>query len=384
MVRTALPTAISRATGVVPGGYDRAASTMALRPLLEQFDVDLDSLLAESGLPTGLFEHPDNLIPFREGTRLLGLCADRTGCTHFGLLLGAATGLEALGIVAELAQSAADVRTALRLMCRFMTLTDGGGLLTLSETSQLASFSYSVYEPGVERTEVLGDNILAASCNVLRALCGSKWRPHEIRLSRSCPADIQPYTRIFKAPLRFDVEQSAVVFKRAWLDAPLATADPVRLRMLKAKARALEASETGDLVAQVRRVVRRRLLAGSCSMQAVATELGMHRRTLGRRLGPYGVAFKALGDEIRHEVACQLLADTDMPVTAIAQCLHYAETSAFTHAFRRWSGTTPTQWREAADRRYPAGPHGKAGYFGNRSVSWNRRPQSGPPSGVSR
>ena len=343
-----MPPPIARATGVIPGGYDRAASTMALRPLLEQFDVDLDSLLAESGLPIGLFEHPDNLIPFREGTRLLGLCADRTGCAHFGLLIGDATPLEALGIVAELAKSAADVRTALRLMCRFMTLTDGGGLLTLSETSQLASFSYSVYEPGVERTEILGDNILAASCNVLRALCGRKWRAHEIRFSHRHPADIRPYTEILKAPLRFDVEQSAVVFERAWLDAPLVSADPARLRVLKAKARALEASETGDLVAQVRRVVRRRLLAGSCSMQAVAAELGMHRRTLDRRLLPHGVAFKALSDEIRHEVACQLLADTAMPIVAIAQSLHYADASAFTHAFRRWSETTPTQWRESA------------------------------------
>ena len=82
---------------------------MALRPLLKQFEVDLDSLLAESGLPIGLFDHPDNLIPFREGTRLLGLCADRTGCAHFGLLIGDATPLEALGIVAELAKSAVRV-----------------------------------------------------------------------------------------------------------------------------------------------------------------------------------------------------------------------------------------------------------------------------------
>ncbi len=344
------PTTV-RATGVVPGGYDRVASTMALRPLLEQFEVDLDSLLAESGLPISLFDHPDNLIPFREGTRLLGFCADRTRCAHIGLLIGEATPFEALGIVAELAKAAADVRAALQLMSRFMTLTDGGGLLTLSETAQFASFSYSVYEPGVERAEILGDNILAASCNVLRALCGRKWRPHEIWLSRSRPTDIQPYIKILKAPLRFDVEQSAVVFERVWLEAPMATADPARLRVLEAKARAMEASETGDLVAQVRRVVRRQLLAGSCSMQSVAAELGMHRRTLDRRLRPYGVAFKVLGDEIRFEVSRQLLLDTGMPVIAIAQSLHYADPSAFTHAFRRWSGITPTQWREAA-RRY--------------------------------
>ncbi|MEZ5565004.1 MAG: AraC family transcriptional regulator [Gammaproteobacteria bacterium] len=350
MIGISPPPPITRATGVVPGGYDRVASTMALAPLLKQFEVSLDSLLTESGLPIGLFEHPDNLIPFREGTRLLGLCADRTGCPHFGLLMGDATPLEAYGIVGELMKSAADVRAALQLMCRFMTLADGGGLLTLSETSQFASFSYMVYEPGVERTEVLGDNVLAVSCSVLRALCGHKWRPHEILLSRSRPADIQPYAQILKAPLRFDVEQSAVVFERAWLDAPLVTADADRLHNLEAKARALEASETGDLVAQVRRVVRRQLLAGTCTMKSVAAELNMHRRTLDRQLQPFGLAFKTLSDEIRYEVARQLLADTAMSVIAISQSLHYADPSAFTHAFRRWSGTTPTRWRESARR----------------------------------
>lgn len=350
MLRTRPAPPIIRATGVVPGGYDRVASTLALLPLLERFQVDLDSLLTESGLPVGLFDHPDNLIPFREGTRLMGLCADRTGCPHFGLLIGDATPLEAFGIVGELMKSAADVRSALQLMCRFMPLTDGGGLLTLSETRQSARFSYTVYEPGIERAEVLGDNVVAASCNVLRALCGRKWRPQEVLLARSPPADIQAYAEIFKAPLRFDVEQSVVVFERAWLDAPLAAADPARTRLLEAKARALEASETGNLVAQVRRVVRRQLLAGTCSMQSVATELGMHRRTLDRQLQRFGVTFKALSDEIRYVVSRQLLADTSMPVIAIAQSLHYADPSAFTHAFRRWSGTTPTRWRESARR----------------------------------
>lgn len=347
MIQTRLSSPITRATGVVPGGYDRVASTMALVPLLEQFGVGLDSLLAESGLPIGLFDHPDNLIPFREGTRLLGLCADRTGCPHFGLLIGDGTPLEAYGIVSELMKCAADVRSALQLMCRFMTLADGGGLLMLSETRQFARFSYLVYEPGVERTEVLGDIVLGVSCNVLRALCGSKWQPHEILFSRSRPIDIRPYAETLKAPLRFDVEQSAVVFERSWLDAPLATANPARLHSLEAKARALEASETGDLVAQVRRVVRRQLLTGTCSMQSIANELGMHRRTLDRKLHPFEVTFKTLSDEIRYEVSRQLLADTAMPVTAISQSLHYADPSAFTHAFRRWSGTTPSQWRES-------------------------------------
>jgi AraC-like DNA-binding protein len=77
----------------------------------------------------------------------------------------------------------------------------------------------------------------------------------------------------------------------------------------------------------------------------------MHRRTLDRRLKTFAVNFQALNDEVRYEVARQLLDDTAIPVTAIAQSLHYNDTSAFTHAFRRWSGCSPTQWRASSGQK---------------------------------
>jgi AraC-like DNA-binding protein len=335
---------------VVPGGYDRVASTLALAPLLHEFGVDLKQVLAQSGLPADLFNYPDNLIPFRQGSRLLGLCVDSTGCAHLGLLIGRHTHLEALGIVAELTTSAPDVRTALLLLSRFLTLSDGGGLAKLDEQARFASYSYAIYEPGVERAEVIYDIVLASTWNILRTLCGSHWLPHEIQFMRRRPPDVRPYRSFLRAPLRFDCEQSAVIFDRAWLDMPLRSADPQRLKTLEAQARTIEAQSTGELPAQVRRVLRRQLLSGGTSMQQVATELAMHRRTLDRKLRPHGVHFQALGDEVRYDVARQLLSDTEMPLVAIAQSLHFADASVFTRAFRRWSGMPPSRWRAASRR----------------------------------
>ncbi len=335
---------------MVPGGYDRVASTLALAPLLREFGVDLKQALAQSDLPADLFKHPDNLIPFRQASRLLGLCVDRTGCEHLGLVVGRHTHLEALGIVADLTRAAPDVRTALQLLSRFLTLSDGGGLAKLDEQARFASYSYALYEPGVERAEIIYDIVLASIWNILRALCGSGWLPHEIQFMRRRPPDVRPYRRFLRAPLRFDCEQSAVIFERAWLDMPLRSADPQRLKTLEARARSIEARSTGELPAQVRRVLRRQLLSGGTSMQQVATELAMHRRTLDRKLRPHGVHFQALGDEVRYDVARQLLSDTEMPLVAIAQSLHFADASVFTRAFRRWSGMPPSRWRAASRR----------------------------------
>ncbi len=330
---------------VIPGGFDRVSTILALVPLLDQFDVELDSVLADCNLAVTQFDDPDNLIPFREGSRLLGLCADRAACESLGLLIGKNTTLESFGIVAELTRSAPDVRGALRLLSRHLNLTDGVGLLSLTESGNFATLDYALYEPGVERADIIYDIVLATSWNILRTLCGNRWLPAEVLFIRSSPADCKPYRKCFQAPLRFDMEHSALVFRREWLDVLLATSDPLRQQALEASAHEIELCSMGNLLSQVRRILRHQLLhGGKVSMQVVAGELNMHRRTVDRRLRADNTSFRSILSELRFEVAKQLLA-TQMPVSDIALHLQYANPAACTRAFRRWSGVTPTEWR---------------------------------------
>jgi AraC-like DNA-binding protein len=87
------------------------------------------------------------------------------------------------------------------------------------------------------------------------------------------------------------------------------------------------------------------LLAQGASGDQVARLLLMHHRTLNRRLKAEGTTFQELLDEVRFEAACQLLDTARIPITEIAASLGYAETSAFSRAFRRWSGATPIERR---------------------------------------
>lgn len=100
-----------------------------------------------------------------------------------------------------------------------------------------------------------------------------------------------------------------------------------------------------NLSNDVRRLLRKRLLRGSCSAEGVAGLLAMHRRTLSRHLNGEGTGFREIANEVRFEIACRLLGDTDFSSAQIASALGYSEPSAFTRAFRRWSGQTPSAWR---------------------------------------
>jgi AraC-like DNA-binding protein len=107
---------------------------------------------------------------------------------------------------------------------------------------------------------------------------------------------------------------------------------------------------SGMLTADLRRLLRTELLRDTCSAAAVARLFSMHRRTLNRHLRMEGLAFRQAVNEVRFEIACKLLANTDMSLSQVAAVLRYSELSAFTRAFRRWSGQTPSAWRRSQHR----------------------------------
>ena len=93
-------------------------------------------------------------------------------------------------------------------------------------------------------------------------------------------------------------------------------------------------------------MLRTAVLMNHSSADQVAGLFSIHRRTLNRRLNAFGTSFRELVDQVRFEIAKQMLENTALEVQQIADSLGYTRASALALAFRRWSGTTPTAWRE--------------------------------------
>ena len=101
----------------------------------------------------------------------------------------------------------------------------------------------------------------------------------------------------------------------------------------------------------LRRVLETELLKGPCTSREIARLFSMHHRTLSRHLAREGVSFQQIADGIRFALARDLLANADMALNQISVVLRYSEPSAFTRAFRRWSGQSPSAWRASHRRR---------------------------------
>lgn len=326
----------------------RVGGFTAVPALIRQMGLDPGALLDDVGLARDSLEEPEQRVPYAAIGALLHAAARLTKCPHFGLLCGRAWHLSHLGRVGELMRNSPTVGEALQTLTAHQHLHSDGGLAFLLEHGGVVDLGYAVYQPGVVGADQIYDAMMAGGCNFLRELLGADWTPSEVHFPLSKPWNVEPYRHLFRAPLRFDSEFCALRFHDHQLAQLVRGADPLKLHLAE---HATDSVGRGELLPQVYGTLRVQLLSGHSSGDAVAEELAMHRRTLNRRLEQQGVTFRGVLDQVRFEVAGQLLADSHMPIDDIAATLGYASVSPFMRSFRRWSGTTPGRWRRAADRR---------------------------------
>ncbi|MEA3278695.1 MAG: AraC family transcriptional regulator [Pseudomonadota bacterium] len=343
--RTAKPSVTPRRRQAPAEGVVRVGPLMGLPALLRDLGCDPDPLFASAGFNPAQFTDPNVEIPFIPGSKLLARCVTATGCGHLGLLLGERAAPSSLGVAGFMLQTAPDVGTALRGLVRHLDLHDRGAVATLITNDRVTFLGYAIHLSGVEAADQIYDLSMTIVCKIMRSLCGTSWNPTEVLLSRRPPQDLAPYRRFFRAPLRFDEDQSVVVFPTRWLDHPIAGADPLLHRHLEKEANELQAHQQRSLVGELRGSLRKSLPIKKGGAANIARQLGMHERTLNRRLREEGTTFRRELEDIRYDVARQLLAGTMMPLSEIAAALDYADSTAFVRAFKRWSGIPPAEWR---------------------------------------
>jgi AraC-like DNA-binding protein len=322
--------------------YQRVGGLAVIPDLLREMGGDPAAILPRAELKTSALDHLESLIPYASIGRLFHECGLATGCPHFGLLAYQRVRLSHLGLPGELMRYSANLRAGLQAFVSYQGLNNQGMATFLLEEQEIASLGCAVFQSGVKFVEQIYDAFLAVACNIMRELWGSRWAPEEVQFSRTKPVYVSVYRRFFRAPCRFDRERTAIFFPAALLDRRMPEANPERLKTLERQVLIVGKDE---LLFRLRRALRILLLSGKSSGQEVAALLQLHRRTLNRRLHDQGVTFQHILDEIRFETACQLLDNTRLSLTDIAASLGYSESSAFTRAFRRWSGAAPSQRR---------------------------------------
>jgi AraC-like DNA-binding protein len=322
----------------------RAASLMQLPALLAGFGAGLDEVLAGTGVKPDQLR-PDAFIPFSAFLAILDNACRATGRDDIGIELGRRQTLAALGPLGTVMRHAATLGEAIAAFVAFQIGNSTGGAAYLIRAEQDVILGYGVYDQRVNASPQIYDMVLAVGCNLLAELTGGAAGPVEILLSRAAPSDPARYQRISRCPVRFGQAQTGLLLTAPSLAFRLPAAD----RPLHDKGRAQLSSalkeSRREMSGHVRHLLRPLLLMGNGKMEGMAGRLGLHPRTLRRRLREEGTSFEAIKDEVRYAAARELLMLGALDVADIAFTLDYASVSSFVHAFRRWSGMSPGQWR---------------------------------------
>ena len=321
---------------------------MAIPGVLQQFGHDPKPLLRRVGLSLKQLGNPETIVPLATIGRLLALCAEVCDCPHFGLLVGQQVPATALGVLGYTIQNASDVDTALSNLIRYRGLNDRGAFITLERDGVLARLQYSIINHNVAGADQICDCAIAIGCNILRALCGRNWSPTEVLLAHSRPGDRTPFDKFFRCQVRFGAVSSGLVFNRRWLEKSPPGADPLVYNQMLREARQLHHNEPAD-TDEILILLRTLLRGGLCKQKEVATLLGINRRTLGRQLLSAGTTFRSEVEAMRFSQARHLLTDATLYTKQVAFTLGYADVSAFSHAFKRWSGMSPVEWRKSQE-----------------------------------
>lgn len=325
----------------------RVGPLRTIPAVLEELGVDPGRAFEQAGVGLSVVDDPDNRIRIQDLGRLIEACVALTGCRHFGLLVGERFDLQTLGALGELLRNSATAGDAINNLLRHLHVVDRGATPVLwSPRAGWVGLGYSIYRQRVPARAALYDAAIAIGYRLVAQLCGPTWQARHVQLSHGRPAAVAAYHRVFGPHVRFDAELSAIVFAASWLDKPIDGAIPARRLQL---ARSIHAAEAGDPISvaeRVRGALPQKVLSGTASAAAVASALGIHERTLRRRLEAEKTSLRQLVNLARFELAQQLLRDTALSVTRIAAALHYDDPNAFTRAFRSWAKLSPTQWRK--------------------------------------
>ena len=182
----------------------------------------------------------------------------------------------------------------------------------------------------------------------IRLATAGKFQAARIELCGTPMVGAEEYRLIYGCPVGFGAHQTQIHFDRAVLDQPFLHADPEVVRAHEMVAhRQMRRLGRRDTVDAVRKLLASELSNGLCTLDWVAAKLKRSPRGLRSELLDAGTSFNQLLEEVRQLSAKRLLARSEESIERVAQLSGFSNSSAFFRAFKKWTGSTPTQYRKS-------------------------------------
>lgn len=339
----------------VPATSGSTLGLLALRDELNEQGVTERELIAGTGIPPGWFANPEAPVDYLHRLNLIRRAARLARKADTALCAGQRQRISDFGLFGYAMASSRTLGEALRFGLAHVELA--GPLLRFSMEQRgklvvLRSQNQQLFGPLLPFVaEFWRSSMMTLMSHIIE-------RPFPNRamyFPYAAPAHAAAYQEVFHCALHFNADRLEWHFDAEALNAPCPNANQLTAMICSNFCdQVLDASQGQSALEREIRLLLLGYAGQYPDAATVAAHLGLSLRTLFRRLKDEGTTFQMLLDDVRRSVAIQFLESTNLSVEEIADRVGFTDTSNFRKVFRKWTQTSPSQFR-ALVKRQPEG-----------------------------
>jgi len=309
---------------------------------------DTAALFAEAGIALRTINHDGARIPWKSQAHLLEIATRELGDSCYGLHLSAKVEIRDADALAYIGLASRTLGEALANFERYARVFNEGARIELSTDGDTAIVELNSVDASILHQPQQMEFSAGVLVHAYRFLTGRNITPIEVGFVHDRHDGRRELTRFFGGKVAYLQNHVRILLKLEDLNIPIATADNRLLKILQAYCETVlrdYGCHDEGLLPKVERTVMDLLPQGQARAKVIAEQLGLSDRTLTRRLSDLGTSFDGILDRLRHQLALKYVTGSDLSLTQVAFLLGYANQSAFTLAFRRWTGKAPSEMR---------------------------------------
>ena len=326
------------------GGLSRLAIAR-----LQSAGVPVVPLLRRVGLTPEVIADPEERLSVRSQVALLDEAAIALKDDRLGFTLARDFDPRELGLLYYVMASSPTLGDALKRVARYSRITNEALVVRYREGNRLIiSLSYSGVPRHSERHQI--EFCMFAVLRICRVLTGQNLVPQHFSIAHYRSEGTAEMSRFVGTKVEFGADTDEIALNSNARELPLIHSDSYLNDLLLKYCEAALVDRRGNvsqLRTRVENAISSLLPHGRVLVEDVARSLGMSERTLARKLSDEGLNFTEILQQLRRDLAVRYLDDRKLHVSKIAWLLGFHEVSAFTHAFKRWTGKTPSEIRTA-------------------------------------
>jgi AraC-like DNA-binding protein len=326
-----------------------APATNMLWRHIESCGLDPEPVFRKAGINPALLNKSDARINIEHVDELWRITVDLLDDPCFGIKMTDNWHPSFVGALGYAWCASSSLRTAFNRVVRYIHVVTEDLNIHLSDTPDglkvVADLEHSIFTLPQHHDVVLG--VLMHMC---RFNYGDDLHPVEVQLAHAEPPCSSVIGDFFQAPITYDAAESSLTIARECIDSELASSNK-QLALLHDEflMKYLVEIKKGDLVQQIQSVIIENLPSGKVTDNLIAKELNLSERSLQRKLHDKGTTFRHVLDDVRKMAAIQYIKNPVNTMSDIAFLLGFSEQSAFSRAFKKWTGTSPIKYRKSLD-----------------------------------